>query len=218
MGGPVDELGSAHRENREVNAERWREILESARLEFMEVGYAAARLQDIARRAGITAASLYHYIESKEDLLYELIRSSHERSLAAAIALQDDPTESAAERLRTLIVGWGAFARELPFVVQDRDNRFLTPAHRRVIDDLRREVVTTGRVIVDRGMRDGTFDASLDPAVVVFSLFGLLNAPRQWYGPEIKVPFGPTYDWFAEAVIGALTEPGARVMADLAGS
>ncbi|HZZ89330.1 MAG TPA: TetR/AcrR family transcriptional regulator [Caulobacteraceae bacterium] len=55
---------------------RWRrrktarpgEILEAALAVFAEQGFAAAKLEEIARRAGISKAALYLYFETKEDL------------------------------------------------------------------------------------------------------------------------------------------------------
>ena len=193
-------------ENRELNADRWRDIVDAAGAEFREVGYAGARLQDIARRAGLTAGSLYHYIGSKEDLLYELVSMAYARSLAAATNLRDRPDEDAAERLRALIIGWCEFVRELPFTVEDRDNQFLTAEHRAELDDQRRQIVTIPRAIIDRGIEQGRFDPDLDSAVVATSLFSLLNAPRKWYGPDLAVvPLPRVYEWFADAFIGAMT-------------
>lgn len=44
------------------------EILEAAAEVFLERGFAAAKLEDIARRAGLSKGSLYVYFETKEDL------------------------------------------------------------------------------------------------------------------------------------------------------
>src|SRR5437016_10730357 len=44
------------------------EILDAAKSEFVERGFAAARLEDIARRAGVTKGTVYLYFESKEAL------------------------------------------------------------------------------------------------------------------------------------------------------
>ena len=62
---------------------RWRrraearpeEILEAALAEFIKNGFEAARMEDIAKRAGLSKAGVYLYFESKEVLLKALIRA-----------------------------------------------------------------------------------------------------------------------------------------------
>lgn len=48
-------------------------LLEVALDEFFERGFAAARMEDIARRAGLSKGTLYLYFSSKEDLFREII-------------------------------------------------------------------------------------------------------------------------------------------------
>ncbi len=50
------------------------EILASAVQEFVEKGYAATRLEDVARRAGVTKGTMYLYFENKEALFKEMVR------------------------------------------------------------------------------------------------------------------------------------------------
>src|SRR5688572_12423896 len=62
---------------------RWRrraearpeEILEAALAEFTERGFEAARMEDIAKSAGISKAAIYLYFPSKTALLEALIES-----------------------------------------------------------------------------------------------------------------------------------------------
>jgi AcrR family transcriptional regulator len=50
------------------------EILDAAVAEFAEKGFAAARMDDIARRAGVTKGTIYLYFRSKEDVFKTLAR------------------------------------------------------------------------------------------------------------------------------------------------
>ena len=61
-----------------LNEERWQEVVDAAAKVFAEKGYRAATLRDIAAELGMLKGSLYYYIETKEDLLYELLRRVHE--------------------------------------------------------------------------------------------------------------------------------------------
>ena len=59
---------------RRLPEERPRQILEAALEVFGEHGLAAARLDDIARRAGVSKGTIYLYFPSKEALFAEMIR------------------------------------------------------------------------------------------------------------------------------------------------
>ena len=54
--------------------ERPSEIIDAALDIFVEHGYAASRLDDIAKKAGISKGSLYRYFDSKADLFKEMVK------------------------------------------------------------------------------------------------------------------------------------------------
>lgn len=208
--GLVDGLGAADGTTatliarRELNGARWEEIREAAAAEFNEVGYAAARLQDIARRLGLTAASLYHYIDGKEELLYEIIADSHRRGVANVMDTQVTSPGDACTRLRVLIVGWGQVAESVRYSVVERDLLFLSPAHRAEITAQRRIMHGVAREIIDQGIREGTFEDGLDAAVIANSLFSLLRSTRTWYRPDGPLSAREIYEWYADLFIRGL--------------
>src|SRR4051812_37383300 len=59
----------------ERQAERRRAILDAALDEFAAAGFAAARLDDVAKRAGVAKGTIYLYFRDKESLFHELVRS-----------------------------------------------------------------------------------------------------------------------------------------------
>lgn len=81
-------------------AERRAAILAAALQEFSARGFAAARLDDVAERAGIAKGTIYLYFQDKETLFQELIRSEMSPvvgTLEAALGLDISP-RLAAER------------------------------------------------------------------------------------------------------------------------
>jgi AcrR family transcriptional regulator len=67
--------------------ERRGAILEAALSVFSDLGYAQATLNDVAERVGVTKGCLYHYFESKERLLLELIQERVGTAVIANAAL-----------------------------------------------------------------------------------------------------------------------------------
>jgi AcrR family transcriptional regulator len=59
--------------------ERPNELLDAALRIFAERGYANTRLEDIAAAVGVTKGTIYHYFETKEDLLRKAIEHNHQR-------------------------------------------------------------------------------------------------------------------------------------------
>ena len=70
---PRRAAGGASRARRK----RDEEVVAAAAKVFYERGYSAATVQDIADELGILKGSLYHYIKTKEDLLFRIFEEVH---------------------------------------------------------------------------------------------------------------------------------------------
>ena len=85
-----------------------RRLVSAARDVFSEVGFAAASMEEIAERAGVTRGPLYHYFDDKEDLfrtVYELV----ERDLAASIEEEIQRRGPVSNALEAIKLGAQAF-------------------------------------------------------------------------------------------------------------
>jgi AcrR family transcriptional regulator len=87
-------------------AERREAILVAALDEFSAQGFAAARLDDVAKRAGIAKGTLYLYFHSKEALFQELVRTMLTPVVGSIEALRDAdvPIRVLADRMVDLFV------------------------------------------------------------------------------------------------------------------
>jgi TetR/AcrR family acrAB operon transcriptional repressor len=63
-----------------TEAERRAQILRAARAVFIEKGYLAARVEDVAARAGLSKGAVYFYFQSKRDLMIALVQEEHENT------------------------------------------------------------------------------------------------------------------------------------------
>ncbi|MBU6297076.1 MAG: TetR/AcrR family transcriptional regulator [Alphaproteobacteria bacterium] len=79
------------------------EILDAALTVFAEKGFAAARMEDIAARAGVTKGTIYLYFSSKEDVFKSLARVSVGATLTDA-ALQAGRFEGSAREFLTMFL------------------------------------------------------------------------------------------------------------------
>ena len=146
------------------------EILAAALAEFVEHGFAATKLEDVARRAGVTKGTLYLYFESKDALFKAVVRETIVPLLTAAERMVDDHSGSPAELLRRLVLQWW----------QSLDSKQLAGIPKLVMSEAANfpelaqfwfdEVVQRGRQIfagvVRRGIEGGAFrEVDVDLAV-----------------------------------------------------
>ncbi len=85
---------------------RPQEILSAALDLFVERGFAATRLDDVAKQAGLSKGTLYLYFASKEELFKAVVRENIVPTLDAAEATVAHFEGSSADLFRLLIANW----------------------------------------------------------------------------------------------------------------
>lgn len=90
-------------------------ILAAARRVFTRSGTAGARMQDIAREAGVNQALLHYYFRSKQALADRVFREAAE-TLFSALPRVISATDSLEEMLRALVHAYIDTMRRTPFV------------------------------------------------------------------------------------------------------
>jgi AcrR family transcriptional regulator len=150
-------------------AQRWsrrkearpQEILEAALSVFAEKGFAAARMDDVARRAGVTKGTIYLYFPSKEDLFKSLVREAIGGALAQVTAYANAFDGSARELLISVLRTIGTVLRTsdrivLPKIILAEAGNFPE-----LVRFYRFEVIEKGlglfRSIITRGIERGEF-------------------------------------------------------------
>jgi AcrR family transcriptional regulator len=143
------------------------ELLEAALDVFFEKGFAAARLEDIAARAGVTKGTIYLYFESKEDVFEALVRSIPQPNIEQLRALAADETVPADVMLRRMLTFLGGVLRDgrmamFPRLVIGEGGRFP-----KLAESYKREIISRGvnvlSAIIERGIAEGRF-RNVDPA------------------------------------------------------
>lgn len=176
------ELADARR-RRDPEA-RPQQILDAAFHEFGERGLAGARLDDIAKRAGVAKGTIYLYFPNKEALFREMVRTTTIAALETAEQLLDQAEDESAEsQLRKLSARWWGFLRSDRFQVVQR----LVLAELQHFPDLMQfyadEVVARGKRltggVVARGTARGEF-RELPPETAARMLSALTMMHSLW--------------------------------------
>lgn len=104
-------------------------ILAAALEVFSAKGYAATRLDDVARRAGVGKGTLYLYVSSKQDLFEAMVRNSFELPFDLMEAAARESNLSLEEMLR-MLMGWflrdvlGTSRREMIWLILREARQF----------------------------------------------------------------------------------------------
>ena len=179
------------------------EILDVAAQCFAERSYPAASMNDIAAAGGTSKARLYHYYESKEAILFDLLDRYTQRLLAIigqaeATAQRRNLDERAAlhELVRSFLQEYETSATR--HVALLNDTKFLGEAQRELILNRQRDVVSAVTRFLRRAYPSRVNAAN--QSAVVMMLFGMINWTFTWLRPG-----GPmSYTAFAEEVIAML--------------
>ena len=176
------------------------EILDVAAQCFAERSYPAASMNDIAAACGTSKARLYHYYESKEAILFDLLDRYTQRLLAIigqaeATAQRRNLDDRAAlhELIRAFLEEYETSATR--HVALLHDTKFLGDQQREAILDRQRDVVSAVTRFLKRAY-PGRLNARNQTAATMM-LFGMINWTFTWLRPG-----GPmSYAAFAEEVI-----------------
>src|SRR5471032_114573 len=85
---------------------RPQELLAAALGQFVERGFAATRLEDVARRAGVSKGTLYLYFENKEELFKAVVREHIVHAIGEAEHEVASFTGHSGELLRKVLMQW----------------------------------------------------------------------------------------------------------------
>ena len=170
--------------SRSSPADRRREVVRGAANLFDQAGYHNTTVEDIARAVGLRKATLYHYFNSKDEILLwiheefiDLLISRHEARRAVAMPAKQRLLEIMADILELMETHRGHVRvffehhRELP-AAQQESIKLKRDAY---------EAYVEGEIA--RGIEDGEL-RPVDIRLATFALFGICNWAYQWYRPQ----------------------------------
>ncbi len=155
-------------------------VIRAAARDFNRKGYHNTSLDDIARRLEVTKPTVYYYVTSKEQLLFECFRAGVEQIRAAFREVRQLEVP-ARERLNAVLRHYGeAVASEFGWCMVRAEEQDLSPAMSRHIKTLKSEIDQGIRRLIREGAQDGSIEPC-DPKMTAFALAGALNWIAHWY-------------------------------------
>jgi len=169
-------------ETKEEKTNRRDEILDAAGRLFSRQGFHATSMRDLAKAVNLQGGSLYAHIQSKEEVLFELVDRAADEFLSSAEAIP--PGLSPKEQLERLIYG------HLAVIVRELDNatvffhewKFLKPELQQKITARRDAYEAHFRRVIEAGVQQGQFQVG-DVRLAAIFVLSALNWTYQWYRP-----------------------------------
>ncbi len=140
------------------------EITDAAMAAFAEKGYAATRVEEVAKRAGVSKGLLYLYFKTKEDLFKAVIRNFVSPRLDALIGNIEDSDLTAEQFLRGPFLDFAKTVPKSPARILIRLMVAEGPKHPDLIAWYWENVVSKGlqaiRLVLEKGVQNGEFRRS----------------------------------------------------------
>jgi AcrR family transcriptional regulator len=158
------------------------DVIAAAGRLFAERGYHGTSMRDLGRELGLLGSSLYAHVDSKQDLLVEVVEEGarlFQESARRAVATDGSPVD----QLRALVAGH----LEVLLANHHVSRTFLNEAdmlddeHRARVVAARDEYEQAFRGIISQGVDIGSFRPDVDPKIASIFILSILNAVDRWY-------------------------------------
>lgn len=166
-------------------------ILEAAHVQFVENGLDGARMEAIARAAGVNKALVYRHFTDRETLYRQVLRRTYTRmrTAEASLGLPADPLE-ALDQIVSFTLHY--YIEHPDFLVLVGIENLKRGEHVRRIGPeelLASSLVGAYRTIIDKGVSAGLFRPDIDPV----DLYAVV-ASQCWFAVATRYTFGITFD------------------------
>lgn len=155
-------------------------ILTTARDAFAQQGFDGARLDSIAKAAGVTKQLVYHYFKTKEELYGVVL----DRVSDEVLAMLDDPDYdrlAPPDAVRCLIERIMQAYAERPYIIgmtldQDLHKGEHISRRSKYMPSVRKFIAERVAPMLERGVAEGAFRPGLNPSLFYWSIFSLASA------------------------------------------
>jgi len=160
------------------------ELYRTAAALFNKHGYASTSMRQICRAMGIRESSLYHYIRTKEDLLYHICERSMFLSLKAIEPIAELPSRNELKLKRMIETHITTIAENCnEHSTMLKELRSLSTGNQRRIIKLRDRYEALFRKVIADCIKEKVF-RDTNVKFTTLALLGMMNWLIHWYSPQ----------------------------------
>jgi len=159
-----------------------RRLLEAALVRFGERGFHGVSVREIATATGIRASSVYAHLESKEQLLFELMLLGHEEHHELLRQALLDAGANPVDQITQLVRAHVRMHATYPLLarVSNREMAALAPASRERVLAVRHQSEQLFQDVIERGVRLDVFDVG-EPWLAVAAIGAMGIRVAEWW-------------------------------------
>jgi len=163
------------------NGTRKEVIIEKARRLFLEKGFAAASMRDLAEHVGVEAASLYNHIQSKSEILQEICFKVA-NDFISNLEQVESSQSSALEKMEILIrFHIRMMLKEYESIyISDHEWRHLPEPYLSNFLNQRRHYRKRLSAIIEQGIQNGEMK-QIEPYVAVLTILSAISGIESWH-------------------------------------
>jgi AcrR family transcriptional regulator len=187
--------------------DRRRQILDAAIRVFARQGFHSTRVADIADEAGVAYGLVYHYFDSKDEVLNELF-SERWSLLLAAIDEADQSAETPRMKLfavASFIVDSYRHDPELMKVIIVEVTRAANSFGRTHLEQIRRAYNSIAKIVAD-GQASGDFRRDIDPTFASMSFYGAIEQLLSGWIFEVIPASAAEFEQAKELVVATICD------------
>lgn len=167
----------------DLHARKKRLILETAARAFADRGYHGTTLESIATALRISKPTVYYYVKSKEEILFEIAKTALD-DLERELATRVDADRPAAARLHHFFRAYAKMiSGDLGVCMVLVADRSLRPASRRKLRAYKKQIESRAVALLEECIRDDRRQAE-ELRLLAYALFGAFNGIPQWFSPK----------------------------------
>ncbi|WP_350348952.1 TetR/AcrR family transcriptional regulator [Agromyces sp. G08B096] len=152
---------------------------------FAAQGYANTSVQQIVEAAGVTKGAMYHYFESKDDLLFAIYDRmlSLQKSRLDEIIARGGPTDVVLHDVCVDVI-----ETSIDFLPEGtvffRSMHMLTAPRQQEVTRRRRAYHDEFSALIERGQSEGRYRTDIPRPVLIANFFSDVHYLSHWYSPE----------------------------------
>lgn len=193
--------------------ERRERVIAAAAKMFAERGYQRTSFNDIANQLQIDRASLYYYVGNKSDLFEAVAMTPIEyniQALAEVTASDISPDKKLRLVIEQLMTSFeDNFPKLYIFIREDLRKLDVDAVRSKKAADLQRRYYDLFIDVVREGQASGVLRDELTPAVIAYSIVGMLAWSHNWFRPDGPMTGRELGEALATIVLDGIREPSS---------
>lgn len=184
------------------------EILTAAAQIIGQKGFHATSMQDIAQAVNLQKGSLYHHVNSKQEILVELLDQALDLLIERMneVLVLDIPVDQKLRKAVTAYFITLVNQRNLASVLL-LEHRSLDPEYHSRHIPRRDRYEHLWRDLINQGVDEGVF-CCIDPSMAAKAVLGVINWTITWYRKDGSLTVEEIADQFADLFLYGLTKQG----------